>query len=306
MRLRVLLVDNDPLFRWSIVETLTALGHQVTQASGVDAAVQAVTLAPRTFDVMLVTHRSPDVAGLSNILEIRRRDPRAALVLLTPFGSKAIATRALDVGACHVVTIPCDMREIGNLVLAAHQHQHTIECGDHVCAMLSNSDEAAELAADWLAEGLARGERCWYLGAGSDAVIRASLAARHVQVDADIRRGAFRIVNAIETYVIDGVFDAERTVRLFSDVVVQAVREGFTGFRAAADMSWAATIEHSDRHVIAYESLLKSLFASQRVTGLCLYHRDQVSPELLDGVLATHPKLHTGGRIATNPLYRSH
>ena len=45
MRLSVLLVDNDPLFRWSIVETLSGLGHAVTQASDVDAAIQAITPA---------------------------------------------------------------------------------------------------------------------------------------------------------------------------------------------------------------------------------------------------------------------
>ena len=303
MRLSVLLVDNDPLFRWSIVETLGGLGHAVTQASDVDAAIQAVTLAPRPFDVMLVTHRSPDIAGLSDILQIRRCAPESAVVLLTPFGSKAVATRALDVGACHVVTIPCDMREVGSIVLAAHQHQQAIACGDHVCAILSNHDEAAELAADWLAEGLGRGERCWYLAVGSDQRLRDALLARHIHADAEMQRGAFRIVDAMQTYLVDGVFNAERAVSLFSDIVQQAVRDGFTGFRAAADMSWAATVADVDDRVIAYESLLKTLFASQRATGLCLYHRDQVSPRLREGVLATHPKVGAGGRVTVNPFY---
>ena len=50
--------------------------------------------------------------------------------------------------------------------------------------------------------------------------------------------------------------------------------------------------------------LNKSLFASARVTGLCLY--PQTTPQrMMTGVLSTHPLAWTAGKFDQNPLYDS-
>jgi len=36
-----------------------------------------------------------------------------------------------------------------------------IEPGDHICVFYASDHELAETAADFVAEGLRRGERCW-------------------------------------------------------------------------------------------------------------------------------------------------
>ena len=53
--------------------------------------------------------------------------------------------------------------------------------GDHICAIYSSDDELAQITAEFLAEGIRKSERCWYLPASDDpAAVRAALSVRHV------------------------------------------------------------------------------------------------------------------------------
>ena len=56
--LRVLVVDDEPLIRWSIAETLGAAGHQVTEAQDAASALRALADAPST-DLVLLDFRLP-------------------------------------------------------------------------------------------------------------------------------------------------------------------------------------------------------------------------------------------------------
>lgn len=306
-RLHVLTADGDPLVRWSVNETLIDAGHDVVGASDGSTLLHALTTATRPFDVVLLDAQLTGPDDLALLPRIRQHSPVTAVVLMIEFATPDAAAHALSLGACHVMKKPFDMHDIEGVLRAARAHDHSIECGDHVCAMLSSVHEQANLAADWIATGLGRNERCWYVAAADEsAAVQEALAARQIACDAEIRRGAFNIVPASAAYLVDGVFDPVRTMQIFSDTVNQAVRDGFSGFRAVADMSWALTLPDAAAQVITYEALLKSMFATHRVTGLCLYHRDRMPAELLSGALSTHPIAGAGGRYSRNSLYDPH
>ena len=61
-------------------------------------------------------------------------------------------------------------------------------------------------------------------------------------------------------------------MRVFNEAIEPALTDGFKGFRAAAEMSWAINIDEGAEAVIAYESLLRMLFSTAPATGLCLYN----------------------------------
>jgi hypothetical protein len=52
-----------------------------------------------------------------------------------------------------------------------------------------------------------------------------------------------------------------------------------------------------------YEALLKSLFASCRAIGLCLYDRKRMPLQIIDGALSTHPVAGSRGEYGANPFY---
>jgi len=178
------------------------------------------------------------------------------------------------------------------------------ERGDHVCAVYATPAELAEEVAAFLAEGLGRRQRCWYVGVGPemDAVGR-ELLRLGIDAAAEVGRGALKLISGGEAYIIHGTFSPEATVAVFNDAIEQAYAAGFTGFRAAAEMSWALECADGAHQVIVYEALLKSLFASSRAVGLCLYDRSRMPLGVLNGALVTHPIVGSRGRYRANPFY---
>lgn len=178
--------------------------------------------------------------------------------------------------------------------------------GDHICAIYSTNAELAQTAARFLAEGLRNRERCWYVASGDEGEwVRASLAALHVDVNAELARGALNVISDDGAYVVHGAFDPEATIRVFNDAIEQAYNDGFTGFRAAAEMSWALEHEEGTYQLIVYEALLRSLFANCKATGLCLYDRRRMPLDVINGALDTHPYTlrSSSGDCCTNPFY---
>ena len=113
----VLVVDDEPLVRWSVCETLAGSGYAVTQAGD---ALQALTAVKATgADVVLLDTRLPDSAGLGVVSVIRRLSPATKIILMTSFGSDALNNEARSRGAFGVLDKPFDMSALPALVAKA-------------------------------------------------------------------------------------------------------------------------------------------------------------------------------------------
>ena len=44
----------------------------------------------------------------------------------------------------------------------------TFQPGDHVCAIYSGTAELAQIASDFVVQGLKKQERCWYVASGNE------------------------------------------------------------------------------------------------------------------------------------------
>jgi DNA-binding NtrC family response regulator len=117
--LRILIVDDEPLIRWSLAETLVECGHSVAEAGDGNSALQAVSGEGR-FDVVLLDYRLPDSNDLQLLAEIRHRAPASAVVMMTAFGTPEVTQAALDLGAYRVVPKPFEVQEMAELILQAH------------------------------------------------------------------------------------------------------------------------------------------------------------------------------------------
>ena len=87
--LRVLVVEDEMLMRWSIAEALTANGHTVLEAPDGAAAVEALSDSPAA-DAVLLDYRLPDSRDLTLLTRIRRLAPLTPVVLMTAFGTPAL------------------------------------------------------------------------------------------------------------------------------------------------------------------------------------------------------------------------
>ena len=120
--LRVLLVEDELLIRWSISETLAQSGHTVVEAETGEGAMRAVSDGAIAPDVVLLDLRLPDTDDLSLLARLHAAVPHSALILMTAHGTAEIARDALSLGACRVMHKPFDMTEVADAVVQAYQN----------------------------------------------------------------------------------------------------------------------------------------------------------------------------------------
>lgn len=117
--LRVLVVDDEPLIRWSIAETLSQAGLQVALAASGQETMARLGETPSP-DVILLDFRLPDSDDLRLLERIRQRVPHAAVVMMTAYGSADVVEGATERGAYRVMGKPIDMNELLPLVRGAY------------------------------------------------------------------------------------------------------------------------------------------------------------------------------------------
>jgi len=119
--LRILVVDDEPLIRWSIGETLMDRGYEVVEAGYARSAIEAVSGAATPFDVVLLDFRLPDSNDLTLLSMLRRLTPQTPVIMMTAYGSADVLRGAIELGAFRVVGKPFEMNELTALIQEAHE-----------------------------------------------------------------------------------------------------------------------------------------------------------------------------------------
>ena len=119
-KLRVLVVDDERLIRWSIAETLTNAGHTVIEAEDGAAAVQSLTNAAEPIDAVFLDYRLPDSDDLKLLATIRRLSPRSPVILMTAYGSPEVIRGAFELGVYHVISKPFELHDLQPLLIEAY------------------------------------------------------------------------------------------------------------------------------------------------------------------------------------------
>jgi DNA-binding NtrC family response regulator len=115
----VLVVDDEPLARWSVSETLRDSGYRVTQAGDALSALTALDGSGGTADLVLLDLRLPDSSDLGVLSMMRRLSPKTPIILMTAYGSEKLRAEARTRGACAVIDKPFDMSVLAPLVATA-------------------------------------------------------------------------------------------------------------------------------------------------------------------------------------------
>ena len=117
--LRVLVVDDELLIRWSLSEGLTASGHSVLQAETALEALGLIENSRDPVDAVVLDYHLPDSYELQLFTSIRERLPRAAIVIMTGFIGANAKAEALARGAYAVVIKPFNVIALERLLLRA-------------------------------------------------------------------------------------------------------------------------------------------------------------------------------------------
>jgi DNA-binding NtrC family response regulator len=112
----VLVVDDEPLVRWSIGETLRLHGCRITEAGDGQTALASLRWSTAPPDAVILDLKLPDSDDLTLLMGVRRLAPSAAVILMTAFATPEIVEEAKRLGAFTVLDKPFELDQLDELV----------------------------------------------------------------------------------------------------------------------------------------------------------------------------------------------
>src|SRR3982751_551949 len=109
----ILVVDDEPLIRWSLVERLRTDGYDVVEAPTGKEALQRVAAG---VDLVLLDYKLPDIDGVTVLRTIKEHDPDIIVILLTAYATVDTAVEAMKIGAYHFANKPFNLDDISAMV----------------------------------------------------------------------------------------------------------------------------------------------------------------------------------------------
>jgi two-component system response regulator AtoC len=107
---RILIVDDEENLRFTLSELMTKEGYLV--ATAVDGFNALEIIKQNPFDVILLDIKMPKIDGLQTLIEIKKIDPDAVVIMMTAFETKPIGYQAIDIGAYDFFPKPFDINEM--------------------------------------------------------------------------------------------------------------------------------------------------------------------------------------------------
>jgi DNA-binding response OmpR family regulator len=110
MSTRILYAEDDEATRSIVSAQLTEEGFLVEAAEDGTSALRALDGPP--FDLVLLDIRMPGASGLDVLREIKKRELKVRIIMLTAVNELSIAIEAVKLGANDYITKPYSLEEL--------------------------------------------------------------------------------------------------------------------------------------------------------------------------------------------------
>ena len=97
MTVRVLIIEDEKLIRWSLRQKFESRGYEVTEVENGKEAFRA--LDQGVFDLIMLDYKLPDTTGLDILKTVREMDADVVIIMMTAFSSIESAVDAIKLGA---------------------------------------------------------------------------------------------------------------------------------------------------------------------------------------------------------------
>jgi hypothetical protein len=164
--------------------------------------------------------------------------------------------------------------------------------GDHACVFYSDTNSLMDVLTPYVAEGLRNGERC-FLAQKPDTLraLTNDLRFLGVDIEHEVKRGALELHTTSEVYFNNKQFDPEGLMGLLERSVEESVRQGFSAFRTAGELSWAVEGRNDCDQLMGYEEMVQASYPGKPAVGICQYSIRSFPPDVLDRVVERHGKV---------------
>jgi signal transduction histidine kinase len=179
-----------------------------------------------------------------------------------------------------------------------------IRLHEHLCQIYETQEERFAAAVPYLRTSLEQHQRCLYIADNGSVAVLDGLRKGGTDVDRHLRSGALILAGKRDTYLKHGRFDPDSWIGFLSQAADDAGDGRFSRLRTIlGEMTWAIGEDIAPDVLIEYEAKISRFVRDHDFRALCQYQRDRFSPEVILGVIRTHPVVVYGGLVCKNPYY---
>ena len=109
-KLRILVIEDEKLIRWSLRQQLEKHDYQVSEAENGEQARKK--WRSESYDLVLLDIKLPDANGLDLLRELNEQDPDLPVIMMTAYSSVESVVEAMKRGAFDYITKPFNLDEV--------------------------------------------------------------------------------------------------------------------------------------------------------------------------------------------------
>src|ERR1700680_328207 len=176
---------------------------------------------------------------------------------------------------------------------------------EHLCFVYETQKEQFSAALPFMRAGLERGEKCLYIakeGKDSKAFVTA-MRAQRLNADESISKGSLTFVHSATDPQLKRIVNPSGMIRFLFRAVSEARTNGFPALRIIGEMTWALHVPNTAKFLFEFEAEVNNLFRVNDCLAICQYNRKLFPPEVILGVLSTHPTVIYGHVVSKNPYF---
>jgi CheY-like chemotaxis protein len=117
----ILVVEDEDIMRESLVDWFSSEDHKVDAADDGEKALKNFNL--NDYDVMIVDLKLPGRDGLSVLSEVRVKNPKTRVIIITAYPSVDTAVEAMRRGAVDYLAKPFELERLGTSIAKARDIQ---------------------------------------------------------------------------------------------------------------------------------------------------------------------------------------
>src|SRR4026208_1482353 len=127
---KIIVLEDDQIVRKSLEQQLRYRRYDVASVSTISAAQEL--LVKDNFDLMIVDVRLPDGEGTDLLKQIQARPSRPLVVMISGFGTVALAVECMSNGAFTFLTKPFSPEQLAVTLKKAEEHTQLVKVTQHL------------------------------------------------------------------------------------------------------------------------------------------------------------------------------
>jgi DNA-binding NarL/FixJ family response regulator len=210
---RIIIVDDHPLFRAALRQTLAAeAAETAVEEAGDLAALEALLAADRDCDLLLLDLNVPGARGFSGLLLMRAHYPDVPVMIVSAVEDRGVMRRAFELGASGYLSKSADPADIRRAIATVLEGDIFVpagvdlDTGDEQSALLRRLQSLTPQQVRvlmMLKDGMMNKQIAYALSI-SEATVKAHVSAILQKLDVDSRTQAVIAAGRIE----EGQFEA--------------------------------------------------------------------------------------------------